>query len=213
MNTTLIRLGFSIFVLLILILTLSCSGIKTEIIGQWQEDDYQKGEIDKVLVLGIVDVKKPLLRRKFEDGMKNAFIDNGLEAIASMDIMPYDEVVDSTSFEKHFKDLEFDAVLVSRLVGIDHERKVEAGYAYVIPFNSYYGFYGHYHAAIQYANSSSYLSKNVVVVLETNLYETKDKKLIWSGISETLDPDKASDVINSFSKILVSNLDQEGFFK
>ena len=74
--------------------TLSCSGIKTEIIGQWQEDDYQKGEIDKVLVLGIVDVKKPLLRRKFEDGMKKAFIENGLEAVASMDVMSYDEVVD-----------------------------------------------------------------------------------------------------------------------
>jgi len=212
-NTTLFRTGFSTFILAILFITISCSGTKTEIIGQWQEDDYQKGEIDKVLVLGIVDVKKPLLRRKFEDGMKKAFIDNGLEAIASMDIMPYDEVVDSTSFEKHFKDLEFDAVLVSRLVGVDKERKVEAGYAYVIPFNSYYGFYGHYYASVTYANSSSYLSKNVVVVLETNLYETSDKKLVWSGISETLDPDKASDVINSFSKILVSTLDAEGFFK
>lgn len=213
MKTTLIRLGFSIFVLSILIITISCSGTKTEIIGQWQEDDYQKGEIDKVLVLGIVDSKKPLLRRKFEDGMKKAFKDNGLEAIASMDIMPYDEVVDSTSFEKHFKDLEFDAVLVSRLVGIDNERKVQAGYLYTIPYNSYYGFYGHYYTSVRYANSSSYLSKNVVVVLETNLYETGEKKLVWSGISETLDPDKASDAINSFSKILVSTLDQEGFFK
>ena len=213
MKTTLIRLGFSIFFLSILIITISCSGTKTEIIGQWQEDDYQKGEIDKVLVLGIVDVKKPLLRRKFEDGMKKAFNDNGLEAIASMDIMPYDEVVDSSSFEKHFKDLEFDAVLVSRLVGVDNERKVQAGFLYTIPYNSYYGFYGHYYASVKYANSSSYLSKNVVVVLETNLYETGEKKLVWSGISETLDPDKASDVINSFSKILVSNLDNEGFFK
>jgi hypothetical protein len=51
------------------------------------------------------------------------------------------------------------------------------------------------------------------VVLETNIYETKDKKLIWSGISETVDPDKASDVIQSFGSELVSKLSRQGYFK
>ena len=66
---------------------------------------------------------------------------------------------------------------------------------------------------IEYANSSGYLSKDVVVVLETNIYETTDKKLIWSGISETMKPDKASDVIYSFGETLVSTLKKEGYFK
>jgi hypothetical protein len=188
----------------------SC-GPTTEIIGEWSEDEYKTGSIDKLLILGIVDQKKPLLKRKFEDGLVDAFNGSGIDAVASMDYMPYDEIIDSTSFEKYFSDLELDAVLVSRLVGVDKERKVKAGYAYVIPYNSYYGFYGHYYAAVQYANSSSYLSKNVVVVLETNLYETKDKKLIWSGISETIDPDKASDVIKSLGAVLANKLSSEGF--
>ena len=188
----------------------SC-GSTTEIIGEWSEDEYKTRSIDKLLVLGIVDQKKPLLKRKFEDGLVDAFNGSGINAVASMDYMPYDEIIDSTSFEKYFSDLELDAVLVSRLVGVDKERKVKAGYAYVIPYNSYYGFYGHYYAAVQYANSSSYLSKNVVVVLETNLYETKDKKLIWSGISETIDPDKASDVIKSLGAVLADKLSSEGF--
>ena len=199
--------------LIFIILFISCSATSTEILGQWQKDDYQKGEIDKVLVLGIVDIEKPLLRRKFEDGMKKAFTDKGLEAIASMDVMPYDEVIEEGVFEKYFKDLDLDAVIVSRLVGLESERDYKAGYLYTIPFNNYYGFYGYYYAGIQYANSTGYLSKNVVVVLETNIYETSEKKLVWSGISETVDPDKASDVINSFSKILVSTLDKEGYFK
>ena len=188
----------------------SC-GPTTEIIGEWSEDEYKTESIDKLLILGIVDQKKPLLRRKLEDGLVDAFNSGGVNAVASMDYIPYDEIIDSTTFEKHFKDLEFDAVLVSRLVGIDKDRKVKAGYAYVIPYNSYYGFYGHYYASVQYANSSSYLSKNVVVVLETNLYETKDKKLIWSGISETIDPDKASDVIKSLGAVLADKLTREGF--
>jgi hypothetical protein len=204
------------YVLLLLITILSSifftsCGPTTEIIGEWSEDEYKTESIDKLLILGIVDQKKPLLRRKLEDGLVDAFNSGGVNAVASMDYIPYDEIIDSTTFEKHFKDLELDAVLVSRLVGVDKDRKVKAGYAYVIPYNSYYGFYGHYYASVQYANSSSYLSKNVVVVLETNLYETKDKKLIWSGISETIDPDKASDVIKSLGAVLADKLSSEGF--
>ena len=56
---------------------MSCSGAKTEIIGEWQEENYQKGNIDKVLILGIFNKDKPLLRRNFEDGMTSAFKDGG----------------------------------------------------------------------------------------------------------------------------------------
>ena len=196
-----------------MMILMSCSGAKTEIIGEWQEENYQKGNIDKVLILGIFNKDKPLLRRNFEDGMTSAFKDGGISATPSMDHMPYDQAVDSTTFEKYFKDLDLDAVVVSRLVGIDQARDYKAGYLYTIPYNNYYGFYGYYYAGIQYANSTGYLSQNVVVVLETNIYETKDKKLIWSGISETVDPDKASDVIKSFGSELVSKLKKEGYFK
>jgi hypothetical protein len=202
-----------IFFTSILITLASCSGAKTDIIGEWEDEEYQKGNIDKVLILGIFNQDKPLLRRNFEDGMSKAFNDGGVTASSSMDHMPYDEAIDSTTFEKYFKELEMDAVIVSRLVGLEQNRDYKAGYLYTIPFNSYYGFYGYYYASVQYANTSGYLSNNVVVVLETNIYETKEKKLIWSGISETVDPDKASDVIKSFGNELVTKLSSKGYFK
>ena len=201
-----------IFVFIITIF-ISCSSTKTDIIGEWQDDTYQKGNIQKVLLLGIVSKEKPLLRRNFEDGMTKAFRDAGINATPSMDIMPYDVAIDSTTFEKYFKDLQLDAVVVSRLVAVDSERDYTAGYLYTIPYNSYYGFYGYYYAGVSMANSSGYLSQDVVVVLETNIYETSNKRLIWSGVSETVQPDKASDVINSFSSELVGRLKSQGYFK
>ena len=213
MRTYLVRLGLAIFFLSFLYIIISCSGAKTEIIGEWQEESYQKGNIDKVLILGIFNKDKPLLRRNFEDGMAKAFKEDGILATPSMDKMPYDQTIDSTIFEKYFKDLDVDAVVVSRLVGIDQSRDFKSGYLYTIPYSNYYGFYSYYYAGIQYANTSGYLSENVVVVLETNIYETKNKQLIWSGISETVDPQKASDVIKSFGNELVSKLKKEGYFK
>jgi hypothetical protein len=200
------------FSLLIIIIS-GCSGAKTDIIGEWQPDNYKKGTISNVLVLGIFSKDKPLLRRNFEDGISAAFKNDGINASPSMNYMPYEETVDSTSFEKYFKDLNVDAVVVSRLISIDQKRDYQSGYLYTIPFNYYYGFYSFYYTGISYANSSGYLSQNVVVVLETNIYETTNKQLIWSGISETMDPEKASDVIYSFGETLVSKLKKEGYFK
>jgi len=197
---------------ILLIAIAGCSGAKTDIIGEWHPEDLKKGSIQKVLVLGIFSQDKPLLRRNFEDGIVKAFKDDGVNATPSMDHMPYDVTVDSTTFEKYFEDLDIDAVVVSRLLAVDQKRDFQQGYLYTVPFSYYYGFYGFYYAGIEYANSSGYLSKDVVVVLETNIYETTDKKLIWSGISETMEPDKASDVIYSFGNTLVSTLKKEGYF-
>jgi len=198
---------------LLLLIIISCSTTSTSIIGEWHPEDLKKGSIQKVLVLGIFSQDKPLLRRNFEDGIVKAFKDDGVNATPSMDHMPYDETVDSTTFEKYFEDLDIDAVVVSRLLAVDQKRDYQSGYLYTIPFSYYYGFYSYYYSGISYANSSGYLSQDVVVVLETNIYGSQDKQLIWSGISETMEPDKASDVIYSFGETLVSTLKKEGYFK
>jgi hypothetical protein len=192
---------------------IGCSGAKTDIIGEWQPENYKKDTINNVLILGIFSMDKPLLRRNFEDGITKAFKSDGINATPSMDHMPYDVKIDSTTFEKYFKDLDLDAVVVSRLLAVDQKRDYKSGYLYTIPFSYYYGFYSYYYSGIAYANSSGYLSQDVVVVLETNIYRTTDKELIWSGISETMEPDKASDVIYSFGETLVSKLKKEGYFK
>jgi len=198
---------------LLIIITTGCSGAKTDIIGEWQPENYKKGAINNVLILGIFSMDKPLLRRNFENGITQAFESDGINATPSMDHMPYDVKIDSTTFEKYFKDLKVDAVVVSRLLAVDQKRDYQSGYLYTVPFSYYYGFYSYYYSGIAYANSSGYLSQDVVVVLETNIYDTSDKQLIWSGISETMDPDKASDVIYSFGETLVSKLKKEGYFK
>ena len=202
---------FPSIIILINMIFGSCSSISTDLIGEWSEDEYKTNSINKILVLGIFDKDKPLQRRRFEDGISEAFNDAGIEAVPSLDIMSYKEEIDSPAIEEHFVGKRFDEVIVSRLVGLHKARKVQADYAYTIPYGNYYAFYGYYYASIKYANTLSYLSKSLTVVPETNLYNTDKKKLIWSCISETVDPHKTSDVIGSLGKVLVDKLDSEGF--
>ena len=118
-----------------LLILLSCSSTKTDLIGEWQPENYKKGTINNVLILGIFSMDKPLLRRNFEDGITQAFKSDGINATPSMDHMPYDVKIDSTTFEKYFKDLNVDAVVVSRLLAVDKKRDYQSGYLYTIPFN------------------------------------------------------------------------------
>ena len=70
---------FSPIVIIIPIIFSSC-GSSTDLIGQWSDDQYKNKSIDKIVVLGIFAPDKPLLRRRFEDGISKAFIDEGVEA-------------------------------------------------------------------------------------------------------------------------------------
>jgi hypothetical protein len=131
---------YSSLIISIIIIFCSC-GPTTDLIGEWSEEEYKTNSIHKILVLGIFDKEKPLLRRRFEDGISQAFNESGIEAVPSMDIMSYKEEIDSAAIEEHFVGKGFDAVIVSRLVGLDKDRTVKAGYAYTIPYGNYYGFF------------------------------------------------------------------------
>ena len=47
-------------------------------------------------------------------------------------------------------------------------------------------------------------------VIETKLYDVASEKLLWTGISETLNPESASKGIDSVGRLVVSTLRNEG---
>ncbi|HXJ68303.1 MAG TPA: hypothetical protein VNM39_05320, partial [Verrucomicrobiae bacterium] len=53
------------------------------------------------------------------------------------------------------------------------------------PSPYYGGWYGYYSMGYSYMTSPGYVEENKVYRLETNLYDAKGDKLIWSGLTET----------------------------
>jgi len=54
--------------------------------------------------------------------------------------------------------------------------------------------------------SPGYIQENTIVKLETNVYDVGTEKLVWSGVSETLNPETAQDVANSVAFMLVDDM-------
>jgi hypothetical protein len=194
----------AVFGLAVYLISCSASGF----VGTWSEDEYRTGSIQRVLVLAMAE--KTVVRNAFEKELKFEFQKIGIDAISSLEVLPPDVEIDRQTFERHFSEYNIDAVIVSRYLGTEtsYQHYVDT---YTIPHGYYYGFYGYYHNAWGYNYGRGYTTETKTYYVETNVYETKEGKLIWSGISETVDPSTAMDIIDDLSRMLVKKLKKDGY--
>jgi hypothetical protein len=68
------------------------------------------------------------------------------------------------------------------------------------------GYYGFYLSRYSYAYSPGYSSTRTTLRLETNLYDAKTEKLIWSGQSKTWSKDSKNQIINDVIKVVINEL-------
>jgi hypothetical protein len=203
------RLTWVVVAALMLLVMAGC-GATTNLTGMWEEPGLQKGAFKKVLIIGLSDNEGR--RRAFESEMATQFEKKKVAAVASIQHMPLDAEMNEDSFNRYFGDMGIDAVLISRLVGVDQKVSYSPGYTYAVPHGYYNGFYGYYNTSWGVVSSPGYLSTYEVANVETNLYRVSDVTLVWSGISETFDHSDALDGIRSFSRSVVPQLVKKGMF-
>lgn len=187
----------------------SC-GTSTKLTAHWGDKEYTKGQIKKVLILGIA--KREAIRRVFEEDMVEKMAYYKVNGVASSDVFPMDVKLDSTTYRLHFKNEGYDAVLTCQLVSADKEQHYESGYT-TAPYGGYRpGFYGYYGSAYDYNYSPGYTYTTTTIKIETNLYDSRTEKLIWTGISETFNPSDEMDAIRSLNRTISSVLNAQGYF-
>ena len=49
--------------------------------------------------------------------------------------------------------------------------------------------------------------------METNVYSIKEDKIIWTGLTETVNPDGVDKMIREISKVVYKTMIEEGFVK
>lgn len=189
------------------ILFTSCSS-GTKIIATWKNEQVKIDKINKILLIGVS--KDPWVRKMFEGELKEEFTDHNVEAISSLEIVSPDEKISKENFDLYFGNLEFDAVLVTRVVAENVQK--ERVYNYTPSYGLYggYGFYGYYNYSYTYMNTPGYLVETTNVNLETNIFDVKSKQMAWSTISESFDVKKASDVIDPIVQLIVNAMADDG---
>jgi len=195
---------------LLSILVLFSCNTSTKITAHWADKDFEKGKIDKVLILGIT--AREAVRRTFEHDMAERLEYIGVTGLASSDIFPIDQKLDSNTFRLHFKSDEFDVVITSQLVSSDKEQHYQSGTPTYGAYGGYRGFYGNYGSAYDTYYSPGYSYTTTTIKIETKVYDTKTEQMVWTAISDTFDPSNETDAIKSLNRKLVYELEKQGYF-
>jgi len=186
-----------VYTILSTVMIIACAGTK---LTQTQVDESrQEKPVSNILVLGVTYKEKEEIRRSFEDSFVVQLRAVGVEAISSGNAIsiPTDLRLEKDEILKAVNKFNNDAVLITYVTGKDEKEDYT---------RSYSGYYGYYGRAYGYAHIPSYSSTNTFYRLATKLYDAKTEKLIWSGISETLNPDSTKQMIDDVIKVVIKDL-------
>jgi hypothetical protein len=176
-------------------LTISCAG--TELTQKPVDNAYNGKPVSDIFVIAITGNEHN--RRSFEKKFVAQLKSVGVDAVSSEEAIPMPanlELKKETILNAVHR-YENDAVIITHLIGKEEKDVYTRG------GSAQRGFYGFYHNRY---SDPGYSSTSTTVRLETNLYDVKTEKLIWSGQSETWSKDSKDQIINDVIKSVINNL-------
>jgi len=201
-----------ISLLLVSFLFNSCGSL-TYITDSWQKPDYKGRKYSKILVW-VLAKESSFSRRVIEDKIVSGLKSSGISAMPSYDRFASDilesgeNALDERAKEEKLMSIVrsagADGVLLLAVKDIKKYRSYSPGY-YGYPFYSYY--YNSYESVF-----GAY-SINSNVFFESGLIDLNTNQLVYSVMSETVNPRSVKDFADSFSSKLVSTLVEEGIVK
>ena len=181
-------------------LIISCAGTETQLIQKQKNEAYKGKPVSDILVIAITgnEDSRRSFERKFVARLKSA----GVEAISSEEAipMPADLELKKEMILSAVNQFENDAVIITHLVGKEVKESYTRG------GHTRGGYHGFYHSRYSYSRDPGYASTSKTIRLETNLYDVKTEKLIWSGQSKTFSKDSKDQIINDVIRVLVNDL-------
>jgi hypothetical protein len=163
---------------------------------------------NKVLVAALL--KNETTRRVVEDKMLKRLKGKG---VASYSYFNDNDITEekAANFKEKLKQDGFDGALVMRLVNVNNETSYVPGTS---GFPDYYGgFGGYYYNSWNSFYSPGYYNQDKIYYVETNIYSLKEDKLIWSGITSSLNPSKPEKMFDEVATAVTAKMKNEGFLK
>jgi hypothetical protein len=194
-------------ILIAVIIIFSCSP-STQLTDIYSDEAFAGKEIRKILVLGMTTDEWK--KKVYENEFRSQLLNYNVEVLTAWQELPKGEQLNRETFEKYFTDKNVDAVLVAIEGGESTDKTLYSGAG---SSHVYVGFYGFYASTASYYFNSEFLAEEKIVHMRTNLYETKEAKLIWSAKSQSFEPKKTGDVVKTVSSKVVNEISRMGYIE
>jgi hypothetical protein len=182
----------------------------TKFVFTWMNPSYAGGHFKTILVLGING--KAVNRAEFEDRLSAEITRPGIAAIPSYSLLPRPNSTPLVMSELRdvVQGQNIDAIIATRLIKVKKSVTEIPGQLYT-PYPYYNSFYGYYGTIYPEVYSPDYLRVERTAQIETNFYSTlkPDGELIWTGTSDTVNPQSPSKAIDAVAKLIVETLEKQ----
>jgi hypothetical protein len=185
---------------LVLALLAGCSTTTTTLESSWREPSAGPIRFEKVVVLAVMN--ESTVRRAVEDDIAQR-VRGG---IAGHTIVPDSELDDPEKVKSRVLASGADGGILLRVIGKRHEQEWVPG-AFPSPYRSTWDFYGtSRHAVVD----PGYLHIEEYVRFQTNIYDLEKDQLVWSGLTDSLEPDSIPAFVDELAAIVAEALRKEG---
>jgi hypothetical protein len=198
-------IAISTLILFLLAAVTSCN--TTKLVDVWKEPNYTGGPLKNIIVIGVAH--DLTTKRTFEDIFCQALKDEKIKATPSYSLFPEGAEVNKDMIRAKVKEGGYDGVILTRLVGKDEQTTYTPGMAYST--GGWYGggYYGAYGYGYGVAYSPGYVTTQQIFRIQTTLWAAQDDgKLIWTGTSETVDPQSAKSTSEQLTRLVTMQLVQ-----
>jgi len=173
----------------------ACGG-STTIEQSWKAPNLAPSNLHNVVTVYMS--RDETMRRTVEDSMTQRLAHLGVRAVPAYSVLSDDDLKDRDRAKAKLVAGGYDGVVALRLVG--NETKLVATPS---TFDGYWGM------AWPGAYSPGYLSTETVVRVETKVFSLADNKLVWSGLSKTVDPNTMSSAIDDVTNVVAKALEKQ----
>jgi hypothetical protein len=176
----------------------------TQLVEMWKDPTAGSRPIRKMLVVAIM--KDPLRRRVWEDGFVSALAKRGVAATPSYNLFP-NGAPDTTQVEAAVSERGYDGVLFTHRIGATTQTTYVPGYTRLEPVWVRSRWSLNYYTYYREVYEPGYVETDQVVRHRVDVWSTTPGwRLVWSGTTESINPQSGPDVNKQIAKLIVPEL-------
>ena len=180
----------------------------TSLVNLWKDPTQPRQPLTNVVVVAIR--KDGTARRVWEDAFVHSLKSHGVTATPSYQIFPA-SAPDTAALTAAVRSRGFDALLVVHELASTTETRYVPGYLSAEPVTYLSPWTGHYYTYFSETYAPSYVESDRIVRYENELWMTRGAgRLVWSGTTESINPESATDVNKEVAHVIVPALVKSG---
>jgi hypothetical protein len=189
---------------------LACS--TTTFQSTWRDPEAEPLRLEGSKVLAVFMGKNAQIRRRAEDALAREISARGAQGVAGYTVLSDEETKDPDSARPKLERMGFAGVVTMRIAGSETQYSVSPSYWGGRPYYRHFwgGYWGWGWRSVW---EPAYLQADKVVSVETLVYSLRQDRLVWAGMSRTVDPAQVETFIADLSKAVTSQMEKDGLLR